>query len=67
MKSVGVLDESVELGATMGPNEKDVVDIPEPDFGFVWTGIQQPPLQVSHEEVGVAGSHACTHGHPMCL
>ena len=67
MKSVGVLDESVELGATMGPNEKDVVDIPEPGFGFVWTGIQQPPLQVSHKEVGVAGSHACTHGRPMCL
>ena len=40
VKSVGVLDESVELRATMGPNEKDVVDIPEPDFWFVWTGIQ---------------------------
>ena len=50
----GVLDQSVELRAAMGPNEKDVVDIPEPDFGFVWTSIQQPPFQVSHEKVGVA-------------
>ena len=54
MKIVGVLDESVEVGSAMGPNEKDVV---EPDFGFVWTGIQQLPLQASYVEVGVVGSH----------
>ena len=59
--------ESVKLVATMGPNEIDVADIPGPDLGFVWTGIQQPPLQVPHEEVGVAGSHACKYGRPMCL
>ena len=52
---------------SMGPYEENIINVPEPDKRFVWPGTEEATLKLTHENVGIAGGHACAHSSPVCL
>ena len=62
-----MVSEGDEAVLVPGPDEKYIVNIPQPHPRATWRGCEHALLEVSHEETCIGWGHACAHSSPMYL
>ena len=67
MKGICEIKKTLQLLFSMGPDDKDIVYIPDPDMRLVVRQGQQFFLKSAHEQVGKTGGQAGAHGCIVCL
>ena len=64
---IGMLQELVKLLPPVRPDEKNIIDVPEPAKRFQWVILNDFIFQIPHKQVCIIGRHTSTHSCPGFL
>ena len=67
VEGIDVVSEGDEAVLVPGPDEKYIVDIPQPQPRATWCRRKHALFEVGHEETSIGWGHTRAHSSPMYL
>ena len=67
VEGIDVVSEGDEAVLVPGPDEKYIVNVPQPYPRATWRRCEHALFEIGHEETSIGWGHTCAHSSPMYL